>query len=109
TTNGGKSSTMTGYKFDKVKELEGNSDYVVLDVRKSTEFVLDAIPGAVNIAHTRLHARRNEIPAGKKLIVHCQAGGRSAVAGAYLKRAGYDVVYIDDNFENYVTEPAATA
>ncbi len=101
TTNGGKSSTMLGYKFEKVKELEGNSDYAVLDVRKSTEFDLGAVPGSTNIAHTRLYARRNEIPAGKKLIVHCQAGGRSAVAGAYLKRAGYEVVFIDDNYENY--------
>ena len=69
------------------------SDQVaVLDVRRATEFAEDHLAGATNIAHTRLAARMSEVPRGKKLLVHCLGGARSALASSYLKRAGLDVV-----------------
>jgi hydroxyacylglutathione hydrolase len=107
--NGGEVSSMKAYKFEEVANLSNDDDYAVLDVRKATEFALGNMPGAQNIAHTRLHVRVNEVPRDKKLIVHCQAGGRSAVAGAYLKRAGFDVLFVDDKFENYEALASANA
>lgn len=83
-----------------ILDSRGN-DSVILDVRKATEYNEDHIEGAMNIAHTRLLARMDEIPADKKLYVHCQAGVRSAVATALLLKNGYDAVLIDDHFENY--------
>ena len=74
---------------------------VILDVRKATEYDEGHIEGAINIAHTRLLPRMKEVPSDKKVYVHCQAGSRSAVASALLQRNGYDVVLIDDQFENY--------
>ena len=64
----------------------------VLDVRRQTEFARGHLPGAVNIAHTRLAGRMDEVPRDQRLLVNCQSGGRSAQAAAYLKRAGYDIV-----------------
>jgi hydroxyacylglutathione hydrolase len=107
--NGGEVTTMKAWKFEEVKDLTNESDYAVLDVRKATEYALGNIPGAQNIAHTRLHVRVGEVPRDKKLIVHCQAGGRSAVAAAYLKRAGFEVLFVDDKFENYEALASATA
>jgi hydroxyacylglutathione hydrolase len=107
--NGGKTASMKGYTFEQVKDLAEKTDYAILDVRKATEFSLGAMPNAQNIAHTRLHARIKEVPKDKKLIVHCQAGGRSAVAGAYLKRAGYDIMFVDDQFEHYEALVSTTA
>lgn len=107
--NGGEVAAMKAYKFEDVKDLTNDSDYAVLDVRKATEYALGNVPDAQNIAHTRLHVRVNEVPRDKKLIVHCQAGGRSAVAAAYLKRAGFDVLFVDDKFENYEALASATA
>ncbi len=63
----------------------------VLDVRRATEYAEGHIPGATNIAHTRLATRLDEVPMGSKLLVNCKLGGRSAVASAYLKRQGFDV------------------
>lgn len=99
--NGGQLATEQPVKFSKMPEFEGIADYQVVDVRKATEYVLGAVPGAVNIAHTRLRARLDELPKDKTLVVHCQAGGRSAVAAAYLKREGFKVVLVDDAYENY--------
>ena len=85
--------------FEGIDEADANS--LVLDVRKASEYQEGHIDGALNIAHTRLLPRMDEVPVERKIYVHCQAGGRSAVAAALLEREGYDVVLIDDNFENY--------
>lgn len=91
--------------FEALNHLEENS--VVLDVRKATEYQEGHVEGAINIAHTRLLDRMNEVPSDKKIFVHCKAGSRSAVATALLQSEGYDVVLIDDKFENYKkTQPA---
>lgn len=74
--------------------------YHVLDVRKGTEFSAGHAEGALNIAHTRLYARKGDLEPGAKYVVHCQAGGRAAVASAYLKRQGHDVVTVADNVAN---------
>lgn len=64
---------------------------VVLDARRSAEFAAGHIPGAVNIAHTRLLARLGEIPKDRPILVHCQSGGRSARACSLLQKHGYQV------------------
>jgi hydroxyacylglutathione hydrolase len=73
-------------------QLLANSAANVLDVRRATEFVAGHLPAAVNIAHTRLAARLDEIPAGKPLLINCLGGGRSARACAFLQRRGVDVM-----------------
>jgi hydroxyacylglutathione hydrolase len=96
---GGILETMKVAGFEAVKEKK-DSD-LILDVRKASEYSEGHVDGATNIAHTRLLPRKDELPSDKKLLVHCQAGGRSAVASALLKREGFDVVLIDDEFANY--------
>lgn len=89
--------------FETVREKKDNPDYQVVDVRKASEYEESHIDGALNFAHTRLPENLDKIPGDKKLLVHCQTGGRSSVASALLARKGYDVVLIDDNFENAVS------
>jgi len=64
----------------------------VLDVRRMSEFLCGHLPGAINIPHTRLAARLDELPQNARLLVHCQSGVRSSVSSAYLQRMGYEVV-----------------
>lgn len=64
----------------------------LLDVRRQTEFAGGHLPGAFNVAHTRLAGRIDEVPQGGRILVNCRSGARSARASAFLKRAGYDVV-----------------
>ncbi len=76
---------------------------VVLDVRKASEFAAGSIPGAINVAHTRLLPRLDElesaIPEGKVVHVHCLGGTRSAMACAFLKREGFDVRNVTGGFK----------
>jgi hydroxyacylglutathione hydrolase len=101
----GKLDTLQLIDFQALEHKDNNE--IVLDVRKASEYNEGHVDGAINIAHTRLLPRLNELPSDKKLLVHCQSGGRSAVASALLKRAGMDVALIDDEIENYkAVQPA---
>ena len=64
----------------------------VLDVRRMTEFACGHLPNAINIAHTRLASRVDEVPQNTRLLVNCHSGIRSAVSTAYLQRLGYDAI-----------------
>ena len=61
----------------------------VLDVRRASEFAEGHIPGATNIAHTRLLAHLSKVPKDRHLLVHCRGGMRSARACSLLMRHGY--------------------
>lgn len=67
-------------------------DVQVLDVRRKTEFACGHMPGAINIAHTRLASRLEEIPKNTRLLINCHSGVRSATSAAYLQRLGFQVV-----------------
>ncbi|WP_340106203.1 MBL fold metallo-hydrolase [Rhodohalobacter sp. 8-1] len=95
---GGEMASLDSGTFET---LENRSDGNVLDVRKASEYEEGHVEGASNIAHTRLLPRKDELDKETKYYVHCQSGGRSAVASALLKREGFDVVLIDDEFANY--------
>lgn len=87
--------------FRKTEKLLESNNSVVLDVRKASEFDERHIDGAVNIAHTRLLDRLDELPRDKTLLVHCQSGARASASVSLLKRDGYKVKWIDDHIDNW--------
>lgn len=70
----------------------------LLDVRRGVEYQAGHIEGALNIAHTRLATELRVLPKDKPIYVHCQMGGRSAAATAYLQRIGYDVINVKGGY-----------
>lgn len=65
---------------------------MILDVRTSAEYEHWHIPEAVNIPHTELRFRLNEVPKDKPVYAYCRSGFRSYISYADLKHAGYDQV-----------------
>ena len=59
---------------------------------------IQSIKNALNIAHTRLHPRLNELPKDQPLMVHCLSGVRSSYASAFLKWNGYDATNVAGGF-----------
>ncbi len=63
-----------------------------LDVRRAPEFAAGRLPGAINIAHTRLAVRLDELTAAHRFLVYCRGGARSGVASSFLQRQGYEAI-----------------
>ena len=84
--------------FDGLGTLRREKDVAVLDVRGAAEFATGHVPGATNIAHTRLPVRRDELPEGKALAVYCRSGARAAAATAWLEKEGYAVTLVADRY-----------
>jgi rhodanese-related sulfurtransferase len=78
-------------------ENNGDEDFVVLDVRRGSEFEESHIVGAVNVPIHAVLAHLDDIPR-KKLWVHCAGGYRASVVASLLDSRGYDVVAVDDSF-----------
>ena len=79
---------------DEGLRLLQESEPRVLDVRTPQETATGIIPGAILIPIDDLESRRGELPKdGRKTLVYCAGGGRSAVACEYLSREGYGELY----------------
>lgn len=105
----------TNHKLATIEEIDVENaiglverhEVSVLDARRATEFAGGHLPGATNIAHTRLAARLDEVPRGTRLLVNCRSGARSARAAAYLKREGFDVINLRGGMMAWEKAPAA--
>lgn len=64
----------------------------VLDVRSTSEWEEGHIPQAKHIMLGYLHERVREIQSDKPILVHCKAGGRSAIAASILQAQGLEDV-----------------
>jgi rhodanese-related sulfurtransferase len=67
---------------------------VLLDVRTPEEYQRGHPEPARNIPVQELPQRLGEVgPPGTRVVVYCQAGGRSAMAVEILRRAGFQDVF----------------
>lgn len=95
-----------GLTLEKTNEVDATAaaalvragSHFLLDVRRSSEFQEGAIRGALNISHTRLRSRLDEIPRGKPVLVNCRSGVRSGRSVSLLQRLGYDVVNLEGGY-----------
>ncbi|GAB2851680.1 FAD-dependent oxidoreductase [Microbacterium insulae] len=74
--------------LDRMRE-----DAMILDVRSSAEYASGHIPGSLNVPHTELRARIDEVrdaAAGRPVRVLCAAGVRSNIAHRVLVAHGFD-------------------
>jgi len=78
------------------RTLDGNE--LILDVRNASEYNAGHLPGALNVAHTRLLAHLNEVPKERPVLVHCRASIRSAFATALLERYGFHATMLTGGF-----------
>lgn len=66
---------------------------LVLDVRSADEVASGCLPGALNIPHTELRSRMDEVrkaAGGRRVSVVCASGVRSYLAQRQLVQAGFD-------------------
>ncbi len=84
---------------EKAKSMVGD-EVLFLDVREAEEVAKGKIPGAVHVSRGLLEfiadpnspMHNPALSSGKKVVVYCASGGRSALAGKTLKDMGVDNV-----------------
>jgi hydroxyacylglutathione hydrolase len=83
-------------------DVDVDSDkYTIVDVRGAAEYAANHVPGAINIAHTRLARRISEIPTDKPVLAYCRSGARASSAVSLLQKAGYDVTHVDGMYGSW--------
>jgi len=68
----------------------------IVDVRTEPEYLIRAIPGAVNIPLQELYERRNELDPQRPTVVICKVGRRAYAAALQLQQYGFSDVRILD-------------
>lgn len=68
------------------------SGAMLLDVREPAEWEAEHAPGAVLMPMGDVKARRDELPADRRIVVVCRSGGRSAAVTQSLQAWGFDAV-----------------
>lgn len=93
---------------DQVEAELASGRAMLVDVRDAPERANGAIPGAVHASRGMLEFyadpsspyHKPEFDPGKRVILHCASGGRSALAAQTLKAMGYgDVAHLDGGFK----------
>lgn len=81
---------------------------VLVDVRTEKEYANGAIPGAVNIPVDELRDRLGEVPAGRRVVVHCAVGLRGHTAARILAQHGFeDVRNLDGGYRTWAAGTGA--
>jgi hydroxyacylglutathione hydrolase len=82
-----------------------SGDVQVIDVRSASEYDAGHVPGVKHIPLGSLPDHLKEISSDKPIVVHCQGGGRSAIAASILKANGFsDVANLTGGFGEWEKE-----
>lgn len=78
---------------DLAERLVSPDAPLVIDVRNPVEFSAAHVPGAVNIPHTDLELRVDDLDDSNGIVVYCIVGRRTRDAEHVLLDNGFDNVY----------------
>lgn len=83
----------TRLDVNEAKQKIDSGKAQVIDVRTPAEYAGGHVPGAINIPHMSIIARKNELAPDKELVFICQVGQRSALACEFAAAAGFKDLY----------------
>ena len=88
-------------------QMEKETDFVLLDVRRQDEFDAGHIPGAVCIPNESIGSTEiSQLPdKNQKIFVYCRSGNRSKQAASKLVKLGYTNIIEIGGIIDYPLEP----
>ena len=98
-------------KFDKILKPQINledfkndtENFTIIDVREESEVTASKpFPSSIHIPLGELRERKNEVPQGKPIVVHCAGGYRSAIGSSILSSDSKKPVYdLSDHIKEF--------
>ncbi|MEN9571314.1 MAG: hypothetical protein RL172_2545 [Bacteroidota bacterium] len=74
----------------QLEEMYENENFLLVDVRKKSEYDAEHIIGAVNMPLHQLNLHLASLPKQNLFVIHCAGGYRSMVAASLLKQRGFN-------------------
>jgi hydroxyacylglutathione hydrolase len=84
--------TVPHVKVDQLADQIKRGSVQVIDVRAQSEWEAGHVPGVSHIPLGYLLDRKDELKPDVPIVLHCQGGGRSAIAAALLQAHGFSNV-----------------
>ena len=84
--------------------LDTKDEPLILDVRRPDEYAAGHVPHAINIPHTEIGNRLQQLrpDINKEIVVYCESGRRAAIAGDILTRAGFtNVLHLQGDMKGW--------
>ena len=85
-------SSLEQIDLQGITSFDPNIKYIVLDVRRISEFREKHVEDAKNIPLVTLQENLDQLSKSDKIIVHCQSGYRSTIAASILAKEGFENV-----------------
>lgn len=85
----------------ELKTLLDKGEAVLIDVREPGEYKDKSIPGALNVPLGNLDPEALKGLEGKTIVVHCQAGNRSAKAAEKLGACKLEICDLKGGIQNW--------
>jgi rhodanese-related sulfurtransferase len=93
----------TRVSVNEAKEKIDGNNVQVIDVRTPGEYAGGHVPGAINIPHMSVVARKGELADDKQLVFICQMGQRSALACEFAAAVGFkDLINVEGGTEAWI-------
>jgi hydroxyacylglutathione hydrolase len=94
----------------ELQHLRSQRDVQVIDVRNPDEWSKGHLPGAIHIPLAALPDRIDELDKSQPIVLHCQGGGRAAIATSLLQSRGMtDVATMTGGYERWLAEGLETS
>ena len=87
-----------------LQRLDMHEAPLIVDVRRPDEFATGHVPSAINIPHTELDKRLEELNGNmhQEMVVYCESGRRAAIAQGILERAGFTkVMHLEGDMKSW--------
>jgi hydroxyacylglutathione hydrolase len=105
TTSGGELRVIPQRTVSAVAADLAAGSVQVVDVRGATEYAAGHLKGVPNIPLGYLTEHLAELPTSTPLVLHCQGGGRSAIAASVLSARGFtNVINMSGGYAAWVAE-----
>jgi len=95
-------------EMSEFKQLVGKpgGEAIIVDTRSVDEFHACGLPYAFNIPLELLESRIAELPRDRSLVLHCNSGIRAQMGYNILKKAGFNVRYLNALVKMERVDPA---